>query len=276
MASQYVVENEKLYRFTLPRTKKRSADGTIRKVVVIPKRFENSVLIGLHAQYGHMAGQKLFETARLLFYMKHLYQACHLVGDTCATCQESKINRRQQIPELNKVPRFAPGTVFYLDHKVLPRKTPQGHTMILAMMCSYSNYAYFEPVTDASALTTAKAIVRRLLPDHISLQGLISDKGSAFINKVFKILTSKILGCYHFSSASRNPISHGAIENLIAQLNKGISLYAKTDADIPDVLPLIEMYQRLMVQKGMSYSPFGILRGYRPSIHLPGEVLSGN
>jgi len=105
-------------------------------------------------------------------------------------------------------------------------------------------------------LLTAKAIIRSLLPDHITLQGLISDKGSAFINKVFKILTSKILGCYHFSSASRNPISHGAIENVIAQLNKGISLYAHTDADIPDVLPLIEMYQRLMVQKGMAYLKF--------------------
>jgi len=121
--------------------------------------------------------------------------------------------------------------------------------MILAMMCSYSNYAYFEPVTDASAVTTAKVIIRRLLPDHVSLQGLISIKGSAFINKVFKILTSKILGCYPFSSASRNPISHGAIKNLIARLNKGISLYAKTNAKIPEILPLIEMYQRLMVQK---------------------------
>jgi hypothetical protein len=276
MAPQYVVENEKLYRLTLPRSKKRSADGVIRKVIVIPKRFENSVLIGLHSFYGHAAGEKLFQTARLLFFMRNLYQACHLVGDTCALCQECKIDRRRLIPELNKVPRFAPGTVFYIDHKVLARKTPQGYTMILAMADSYSNYAYFEPVPDASALSTAKAIIRRLLPDHISIQGLISDKGSAFINKVFKLLTSKILGAYHFSSASRNPQSHGAIENLIAQLNKGISLYAKSDAEIPEILPLIEMYQRLMVQKGMAYSPFEILRGYLPSIHLPGEILDDN
>jgi len=87
-------------------------NGCIRKVVVIPKRFENAVLIGLHSQYGHIVDQKLFETARLLFYMKGLYQSCHLVEDTCPTCQECKINVIQQTPELNKVPRFAQARCF--------------------------------------------------------------------------------------------------------------------------------------------------------------------
>jgi len=36
------------------------------------------------------------------------------------------------------------------------------------------------------------------------------------------------------------------------------------------------MYQRLMVQKGMAYSSFEILRGYLPSIHLPGEFLKSD
>jgi hypothetical protein len=275
MESQYVIENDRLYRLTLPRNKKRSADGAILKTVVIPKKFENAALTSLHEKFGHFAGQQLFDTARLMFYMPKLYESCFQVARTCLSCQQTKINRQKQIPALHPTPLFGPGKVFLIDFKVLPRRTSQGHTVILAMIDSYSGYPYFEPLVDSTALTTAKAIIRRILPDHPGLTGLISDKGPQFISNILKSL-NHLLGCTHFHSASMQSQSHGQIERCILSLNQLIALYADDDTKIADSLPIIELSLRISTQKTHGYSPFEILRGYTPTLNLSGNLLEDN
>ena len=275
MESQYVIENDRLYRLTLPRNKKRSADGTILKTIVIPKKYEHSALTSLHDKYGHFAGQKLFDTARLLFYMPKLYESCFQVARTCLSCQQTKINRQKQIPELHPTPLFGPGKVFLIDFKVLPRRTSQGHTVILAMIDSFSGYPYFEPLVDSTALTTAKAIIRRILPDHPGFTGIISDKGSQLTSNILKSL-NQLLGCTHFHSASMQSQSHGQIERCILSLNQLIALYADDDTKIADSLPLIELSLRISTQKSQGYSPFEILRGFTPTLNLSGNLLADN
>jgi len=140
ISSQYLIEHDRIYRLTLPRNKKRTADGPILKPVVIPKKFENSALTSLHDKYRHFAGQKLFDTAHLLFYIPKLYESCFQVARTCLSCQQTEINWQKQIPALLPTPLFGPGKVFLIDFKVLPKRTAQGHTVILAMIDSYSGY----------------------------------------------------------------------------------------------------------------------------------------
>ena len=272
MAPLYVIENEKLFRLTLPRSKKRSVDGETVKCIVIPNKFENIVLTELHEKTGHPAGQRLFDLARLLFYMPKLYESCFQIAQICTLCQETKINRQRQVPPLVSTPQYGPGRVFLIDFKVLPRKTAQGHTCILAMIDSFSGFAYFEPLEDSTSLSTAKAIIRRLLPENPAMSGFISDKGSAFISGTMKCL-NKLLNCTHFHSASLHAQSHGAVERCIQSLNQLIALYATDDTQIADCLPLAELSHRISVQKPHGYSAFEIARGYIPRLNLTGNVL---
>jgi hypothetical protein len=140
------------------------------------------------------------------------------------------------------------------------------------MIDSFSGYPYFEPLVDSTALTTAKAIIRRILPDHPGFTGIISDKGSQLISNILKSL-NQLLGCTHFHSASMQSQSHGQIERCILSLNQLIALYAEDDTKIADSLPLIELSLRISTQKSQGYSPFEILRGYTPTLNLSGNLL---
>jgi hypothetical protein len=271
VAPLYVIEDEKLFRFDMPRSKKHSADGPVRKVLAIPQAFQQSILLEFHHTHGHCSAQRLFETARLHIYFKTLYAACNAVALTCPTCQQVKIDRRKQIPELHSMPLFPLGIVFLLDHKMLPRKTSEGHVAILVMTESYSGFTYLELVHDLTALTTAKALIRRVLPHHLNLRGLISDKGSAFVAKIFRTITRKLLNLYTLTSASLHAQSHGQAENIIGQLNKLLSIYAAQDSEIADALPIFEIVLRTTISKPRAYSAYEILYGHTPNLQTYGR-----
>jgi Integrase zinc binding domain len=148
----------------MPCSKKRLADDQTIKLVVIPKEFQQAILVDLHEKYGHPAGQKLFDTAGLMLHFKNLYQACFAIGTTCILCQQVRIDRSRSIPELNPLPIFPAGKVWLIGFKQLPRRTREGHSCILAVCDSFSNYCYLEPLQDQTALSTAKALIRRVLP----------------------------------------------------------------------------------------------------------------
>ena len=265
----YALENEKLYRHDLPKNKKRSLDNQPEKLLVLPSKWKNEYLTKLHKAYGHPAQKKLYNMARSLFYFKELFTACGETAESCPDCQFSKINRKKIIPPLVLTPRFRPNSTFYLDYKKLARPTAEGFKHIFVMIEAFSNYPYYELTKTTTAVETAQAIVKRLIPEHGAVLDLISDKGSCFVSSVFKSLTRDILGSKHWLSASRQPISHGLVENQIAQLAKAIRLYCKNDLEIPQALPLLELHARLSVQDGLGYSPFHILKGYQPTFNLP-------
>ena len=276
VAPLYFIEDDKLYRVTFSRTNKRSADGSSRSLVVIPKKFQQAVLVDLHERYGHPAAQKLYDTARILFYFNNLHMACCEVAKTCQTCQQVKIDRNRQVPELKNLPIFGPAQIWAIDFKTLSRKTAQGHTAILVICDTFSNYCMYEPMMTQSALETAQALIRRLFASEPQTRGLVSDKGPGFMSSVFKTITQKVLGWSHWSSSSLQPQSHGMVEAAVAQLNKLINLYVPADSLIADHLPLLELAQRVTVSKATGYSPFEALRGFQPDLHLVGEVLDKN
>jgi hypothetical protein len=108
VAPLYLIEDGKLYRITFSRSQKRSANGTSRKLVVIPHKFQQAVIVDLHKKYRHPAAQKLYDTARILFYFKGLFTACVEIAKTCHICQQVKIDRHRQIPALKSLPIFGP------------------------------------------------------------------------------------------------------------------------------------------------------------------------
>jgi hypothetical protein len=75
LAELYLIDGEQLYRLVLPRSRKRKiADNLPRKVLVVPKKFENAVLTSLHSITGHAGAQKMYDLARLYVYMPRLFE----------------------------------------------------------------------------------------------------------------------------------------------------------------------------------------------------------
>jgi hypothetical protein len=64
LCDQYLIENNRLYRICLPKSRKRlQFAGESRKILVIPKANEHHILVHMHALYGHYSGAKLFDIA---------------------------------------------------------------------------------------------------------------------------------------------------------------------------------------------------------------------
>jgi hypothetical protein len=208
-----------------------------------------------------------------IFTSKH-YAARTTVATTYPTCQQVNIDRRIQIPELHPLPLFPLGTVFLLDHKMLPRNTSEGHVAISVMVENYSGFTYLEPLHDLTALTTAKALIRRVLLHHLNLRELISDKGRAFIANIFKIITRKLLNLYTWTSASLHAQSQCQVENIIGQVNKLLPIYASQYSEIADAFPILEVVLRTSLSKPHAYCPYEILYGQTPHVKLMGEPVT--
>ena len=56
------------------------------------------------------------------------------------------------------------GTRFSMDHKVLTRTTSAGNTAVLVIVECFSVFPHLIPVPDQTADTTAKAIVKHIVP----------------------------------------------------------------------------------------------------------------
>jgi len=51
-----------------------------------------------------------------------------------------------------------------MDHKTLTRQTTEGNNVVLSLWNVFSGFAHLIPVPDMTALTTAKVIVRHIIP----------------------------------------------------------------------------------------------------------------
>ena len=159
-----------------------------------------------------------------------------------------------------------------IDHRILARPTTSGGTAILSMADLFSNYVYLEVVTDTKAITTAKAIMKRIVPGHPEFKAIVSDRGSGFKSKIIKYF-SEMLGLTHFFSSSLNPRGHGIIENVNKQINSLIPKMVENDTMIEAALPLIERVLNCTVPATQAYSPYQIMRGQLPRMHLNGVIL---
>jgi hypothetical protein len=129
----------------------------------------------------------------------------------------------------------------------------------------------YQLVKDTKSITTAKALIEKVLPIFPSLRGIITDKASTFTSNVWKELT-RIMHWKHASCAALNSQFNARCERAIEDLNRGISLYGGRDENIGDILPLLELHSRVSVNRSIGYSPFHIVFGYQPSLNLPGDV----
>jgi len=190
---------------------------------------------------------------------------------TCDTCQMTKINYGHRYAPLHplSVPEEL-GTRFSMDHKVLTRTTAAGNTAVLVIVECFSGFPYLIPVPDQTADTTARAIVKHIVPFWGIHFSLYSDKAPSFSSALFAHVNAMLEIC-HVTSASRTARSNGQAEALVKRLSEHLQFYAKDDYSIEEVIPVIEVNLRATPHSKLLISPYEIVFGWPMQIGIPGD-----
>ena len=270
LADQFVVEDNCLYRLTLPRARRESRVHPINKRLCVVNKFRHDLMSYHHDRLGHWATDRLYLTLSQQVYWKTLYQDTHEFCQTCDTCLRSKINFGKKTVPLHPLETSTqPFQTFQIDHKTLTRPTAAGNVAVLCMIDSFSKWPIFRAVPDYTSLTTAKVIFEEIV-SVFGATAIISDKGSSFTGDVFRHL-SKLMGVQLTTSASKAARTNGECENLVKMLSQGLKLYAKDDKQIEDVLPVIAMGLRSTAHTVTKISPYEVCFGRQMNVNTPGQ-----
>ena len=134
---------------------------------------------------------------------------------TCDTCQRTKINYGHRYAPLHPLSVTKElGTRCSMDHKVLTLTTAAGNTAVLVIVECFSGFPHLIPVPDQTEDTTARPIVKHILPFSGIHFSLYSDKAPSFLSALFAHVNA-MLGILHVTSASRTACSNGQAEALV-------------------------------------------------------------
>ena len=270
LSENYFLENNLLYKLSLPRTRKEQRVRNENYQLCIPQKHKDNLLLDWHNLCGHFGSNKLLPTIVSRFYWKTIVQDAKNIYQVCEICQKSKINHKQSKMPLFPlvIPKF-PFQVISFDHKTLTRKTIQGNTHILAIICHFSGWVIFKAVKDETAITTATVLIEQVISNCGVPSVIISDRAPGYTSVLFSTI-NKILGIKHRFTATQSKRSNGAAERCIRSLNNGLSVYSTEEIDdtrLEVILPIIEISMRAAVNRDTGLSPYEIL--YARKMPLP-------
>ena len=262
LADQFALEDGYLYKRVEPRNVKLSRVADYYKVICLPEACIVPTLQTFHDYLGHFKNPRLYLTLKSRVFFFDMWKICDNYHKTCDMCLRYKSHKGISKAELVPPPVPKPWTLIAMDHAMLTRKTTQGNTALLIMCDMFSGYPFIEAVPDVTALTTAKVIVRRLIPVvGATISGLWTDKGTGFVSQVNKHL-AQILSLRLRSISALNPRSNGLAESLCKRCKQIIALYATDDLHIEDAIPLVELALRATVDPARGCSPHKALFGH--------------
>lgn len=269
MNDRFLIEDGLLFRIDCPRRKRLARVRPVARRLCVPKVFRHEILKHMHDNCGHYSTQNLFVTLSTKFYWKTLFSDIDTYICTCNLCLRNKVNLKHRSVPLNPVD--VPVDINYriaIDHKILTRETKAGNRALLIAVEVFSGYVHIIPVPDTTAITSAKALVSRVIPIHGIMKEIVSDKGPSFMSALFKEI-NRLLGIHHVTSAALNPRANGMAESVVKRVSEYLKYYAKDDFNIEDTIPLVELCLRGMAHSKLELSPHEILMGRPLNLGVP-------
>ena len=265
IAENYYIENDLLFKISLPRGRKEQRLRPEYFQLCIPAVYTESLVREWHEVLGHFSTNRLHPTIITRYFWPSILIDIKNAVKTCDICQRSKILTNPVKAPLHPLPiPSRPGQMISFDHKVLTRKTDEGNTHILAFICHFSGYVTYVAVPDETAYTTARVFVREIVARTGPPEIILSDRGQGYMSKYFATV-AKMLGIRHRTSAARASRTNGYAEQAIKRLNAGLKLYSTEEVDdrkIELILPIIEYSLRASAASNAKVSPFEICHGF--------------
>ena len=186
----------------------------------------------------------------------------------CHPCQSSKVARHTKAP-LEHFP--APDRRFGSIHVDLvgPLPPSEGMTYIFTIIDRYSRWPEAIPISDCSASTCSKALVRHWIsrfgvPDHV-----ISDRGAQFTSALWKELATAF-GIHHHTTTAYHPQANGIVERFHRHLKGALRARVSGPAWM-DQLPIVLLGIRSAWREDADTTPAQLV--YGTALRLPGEMV---
>ena len=188
--------------------------------VLMPGQFLNVLLQSLHGTSGkHPSISKMMEEIRQKYYFPSIATYVRNWVRDCKICiQDKRIKNTRNTPELLHFREWDLGPEDLMQVDLLQEIPPSGgYEKIVTAIDVFSRYAFVYPVSNPTAVNTAKVIID-ITPIHAYLPTLnIKDKGSVFVSQVIHE-GAEILGKNLKHATTKHAQTIGALERAHATI----------------------------------------------------------
>ena len=139
----------------------------------------------------------------------------------CKQCaRDKRVPNATITPELLNLPEWDLGPEDAMQIDLLPNLPPSGgYENVLTAIDVFSRYLFAYPLTDASAINVAKAIIDIMTKHSYLPTTLITDKGTAFTSAI-----TQILGITLKCATTKHPQTIGKLERTHASLKTNLKM----------------------------------------------------
>lgn len=219
----------------------------------------------------HVSTAGMVDTITQYFYTYNFTQFSKNFCRSCITCcrHNSQGNER---PKRGKFPEATyPFQFMNMDFIELNTSGPGKYKYCLTMICPFSKWVEIVPSKNNDALTVAKALCNRIIPQHGIPERIYSDNGPHFVNKLITHL-SEHLNIELKNHCSYHPQSAGLIERTNGTIKLRLrKTMAETERTWVDCITLVETHMRI-TPTSCGLTPFEIVTGRRFRLPIVDEV----
>ena len=242
--------------------------------ITVPPVEERLELIKLYhespAALGHRGMIKSLYRLMQDYYWRGMQEEVYHAIRNCIKCQESKLVRKKvRLPLIiTDTPTKALEKVS-LDYYGPLKVTQKGNEYILTMQCLLTKFVVAVPLSETTALATAKALVNNLFCVYGIPVSILTDQGRNFISHVMEDL-AKIFRIKKYRSSAFHPQTSGSIERYHHTLTEYLKLYVEEKTEWDEILPLAVFSYNSCRNESTGFSPFELLFGRKP--RLPSHI----
>ena len=194
--------------------------------ILLPQHLLQELLQSLHGSaHKHPGISKMLQEIRQKYYYPSIAKHVKKWVEGCETCAKDKrVPNTTITPELLNLPEWDMGPEDAMQIDLLPNLPPSGgYENILTAMDVFSRYLFAYPLTDATAINVAKALID-IMAKHCYLPTtLITDKGTAFTSTIVSEIT-QILGITLKCATTKHPQTIGKLERTHATLKVNLKM----------------------------------------------------
>jgi len=120
LSDQFVLEGEKLFRWSIPHKKKLQTVKPLTLRLCVPRSFRHDIIKHQHDVLGHFGVTRTCQSLVNNYFWKEMYKDVKEYGFTCDTCLCSKRHYGHRTAGLNPLELSAyPWQSVHLDHNII-------------------------------------------------------------------------------------------------------------------------------------------------------------
>ena len=194
--------------------------------ILLPQHLLRELLHSLHGTaHKHPGISKMLQEIRQRYYYPSMAKRVKKWVEGCEQCaRDKRVPNATITPELLNLPEWDLGPEDAMQIDLLPNLPPsRGYENVLTAIDVFSRYLFAYPLTDASAINVAKALIDIMTKHAYLPTTLITDKGTAFTSTIIAEVT-QILGITLKCAMTKHPQTIGKLERTHASLKTNLKM----------------------------------------------------